>query len=130
MARNTRVFVDIDLGFYAHPITGDISVKYDDDAIKASVKGLVKTYVYDRKFHSEINSGIYGLLFEPSSPLLQASLKKAIINVITNFEPRVQIISVEVGISNDTGTANVVITFKIINTEKPLEVSLVLERSR
>ena len=130
MARQTRVFVDLDLGFFAHPITGDVSRKYDEDSIKQSVKNLVLTSAYERKFHSEINSGVNRLLFEPASPLLQATLRIAIINVISNFEPRVQVLDVKVGISNDSGSANIIIIFKIINTEKPLQIDLILNRSR
>lgn len=130
MARQARVFVDLDLGFYAHPVTGDVSKKYDEDAIKTSVRNLVLTSAYERKFHSEINSGVYRLLFEPASPLVQASLRVAIINVITNFEPRVKVLDVKVGISNDTSSANVTILFKIINTDKPLQIDIILNRSR
>ena len=34
MARNTRTYADLDLNFTANPVTGDVSLKYDENAIK------------------------------------------------------------------------------------------------
>jgi hypothetical protein len=38
MARSTRTFSDLDLNFTAHPVTEDISRRFDDNAIKAALK--------------------------------------------------------------------------------------------
>jgi phage baseplate assembly protein W len=130
MARNTRTFSDLDLNFTAHPVTKDIVRKYDEEAIKASVKNLVLTQNYERPFHSEIGSQIRGLLFEPATPMLNVMLKRAITDTIINFEPRVRLNEVLVTISPDNNEVYVSIYFTIINTTKPLQVSLVLTRSR
>jgi predicted component of type VI protein secretion system len=58
------------------------------------------------------------------------SLKRAIIDVITNYEPRAELIDVLVYDLRDDNTVNVTVEFKIVNTEKPLSVELVLERTR
>lgn len=130
MARNTRTFSDLDLNFTAHPVTKDVVRKYDEEAIKAAVKNLVLTQNYERPFHSEIGSQIRGLLFEPVSPMLNVMLKRAISDTIINFEPRVRLNEVLVTISPDNNEVYVSIYFTIINTTKPLQVNLVLTRSR
>lgn len=130
MTRNTRTFKDIDLNFIANPVTGDISKKFDENAIKQSVKNLILTNHYERLFHPEIGSSINSLLFEPFSPILQSTLERAITYTITNFEPRVRLINVEVNLKPDNHTADVQIVFKIVNTEKPIAVSFTLERTR
>lgn len=130
MARNTRIFSDLDFNFTAHPVTGDLVRKYDENAIKASLKNLMLTRNFERPFHSEIGSPIRALLFEPATPMLNVMMKRAIIDVINNFEPRVEIINVLVDVQEDTNTLNVSITFKIVNTEKPITLELVLERTR
>lgn len=130
MTRNTRTFKDIDLNFIANPVTGDISKKFDENAIKQSIKNLILTNHYERLFHPEIGSSINSLLFEPFSPILQSTLERAITYTITNFEPRVRLISVEVNLKPDNHTADVQIVFKIVNTEKPIAVSFTLERTR
>ena len=130
MARNTRIFSDIDLNFTAHPVTKDITRRYDENAVKASVKNLIMTSNYERPFHSELGSQVRALLFEPATPMTRAVLERTIEDLITNFEPRVDLISVQVGVSEDNNSVYVTVEFKIVNTERPLTLDLVLERTR
>lgn len=130
MARNTRTFIDLDLNFARHPVTNDVVRKYDEEAIKASVKNLVLTQNYERPFHSEIGSQIRGLLFEPATPMLNIMLKRAITDTIINFEPRVNLDDVLVTLSPDNNEVYVSIYFTIINTTRPVQVDLVLTRTR
>lgn len=130
MAIKTRTFSDLDFNFTAHPVTGDISRRFDENAVKASVRNLILTANYERPFHSEIGSQIRRLLFELPTPLFALSLKRAITDVITNYEPRAELIDIIIYDQRDDNTINVTIEFKIVNTEKPLSVELVLERTR
>lgn len=130
MARNTRTFSDLDLNFTKHPVTKDVVRKFDEEAIKASVKNLVLTQNYERPFHSEIGSQIRGLLFEPATPLLNVMLKRAISDTIINFEPRVRLNEVLVTVSPDNNEVYVSIHFTIINTTRPVSVDLILTRTR
>lgn len=130
MARSTRVFSDLDFNFTAHPVTGDVARRYDENAVKTAVKNLVLTANYERPFHSEIGSPVRALLFEPPSPLLNVSLRRAIIDLINNFEPRAEIIDVEVFDDIDNNSVAVTITFKLVNTSTPIVLDVVLERTR
>jgi len=128
--RNTRTFSDFDLNFIANPATGDIAKKYDENAIKQSIKNLVMTNHYERPFHPEIGSQVTALLFEPYTPMLSSMVQRAIIQTIENFEPRVKLISVDVNMNPDNNTVYVSITFRIINTQVPLTVDFTLLRTR
>jgi phage baseplate assembly protein W len=130
MARNARNFSDIDLNFTAHPVTKDIVRKYDDNAIKQSLRNLILTSNYERPFHSEIGSQVRSLLFEPASPMLAVSMRKAIFDLVNNFEPRVELIDVLVNFNPDENYLLLKVEFKIVNTERPLTLDLVLERTR
>jgi phage baseplate assembly protein W len=130
MARNTRIFSDLDLNFTAHPVTKDISRRYDENAVKTSLKNLILTRNFERPFHSEIGSPINALLFEPPSPMLNITLQRAIVDVVNNFEPRVDLLDVSVISSPDENSLYVTITFKIVNTQQPLTLDLTLERTR
>jgi len=130
MARNTRIFSDLDLNFTAHPVTKDISRRYDENAVKTSLKNLILTRNFERPFHSEIGSPINALLFEPPSPMLNITLQRAIVDVVNNFEPRVDLLDVSVLSSPDENSLYVTITFKIVNTQQPLTLDLTLERTR
>jgi phage baseplate assembly protein W len=130
MARNTRLFTDIDLNFTAHPVTKDVTRRYDENAIKASVLNLLLTRNFERPFHSEIGSPIRSLLFELPGPMFTVMMQRAIIDVINNFEPRVEIIDVRVNDASDNNAVYVTLEFKIVNTERPITLDLTLERTR
>lgn len=130
MSRNTRLFSDLDLNFTANPNTGDVSIRYDENAVKASVKNLVLTQNYERPFHSEIGSPVYKLLFDLATPLLTITLKQVLIDLIINHEPRVNLNDIIVTISPDNNSVYVSIYFTILNTTKPIQLDLVLERTR
>jgi phage baseplate assembly protein W len=130
MARNTRIFSDLDFNFTAHPVNGDISRRYDDDAIKQSVKNLLLTRNFERPFHSEIGSPVRQLLFDLPGPMFNVMLQRAVIDVITNFEPRVNILDVRIDDYSDANEVYVTLEFTIVNTERPLTLDLALERTR
>jgi phage baseplate assembly protein W len=130
MARNTRLFSDLDLNFTAHPVTKDIARRFDENAIKSSLKNLILTSNYERPFHSEIGSQVRALLFEPATPMTRALLERSIEDLVTNFEPRVQLIGVQANVSEDNNAVYINVEFKIVNTERPLTLELVLERTR
>lgn len=130
MARNTRIFTDLDLNFTANPSTGDISKKFDENAVKQSIRNLLLTNNYERPFHPEIGTQLNSLLFEPFSPLLEATLRQSIIVTLQNFEPRVKVIQVDVTLNPDNHTVYVSIIFNIVNTTNPLTVNLTLQRTR
>lgn len=130
MARNTRIFTDIDLNFTAHPVTGDVARRYDENAIKQSVKNLLLTRNFERPFHSEIGSPIRQLLFDLPGPLFNVSLRRAIIDVINNFEPRVNIIDVVVNDESDSNAVYITLIFTIVNTTQQITLDLALERTR
>lgn len=127
---NTRTFSDLDLGFFAHPVSHDVSKKYDENAIKQSLRNLILTKNYERPFRSDVGSQIKSLLFEPITPMMSAIIKRTIENTINTYEPRVSLLDVSVLLSPDNNSVYVTIIFTIVNTNTPLSVDLILERTR
>lgn len=130
MANKTRTFVDIDASFTANPVTGDIAVRTDEQAIKFAIRSLIFTNYFERPFQSNIGSPVNALMFENMGPNFKIILKQSIIDVITNHEPRVDVVDVVVDDSPDNNRVYVTIIFKIKNTERPIEVGLTLTRTR
>ena len=130
MARNTRTFSDLDFNFTAHPVTGDVVRRFDENSVKAALKNLILTSNYERPFHSEIGSPVKRLMFEPATPMLQVMLQRAIIDTVNNFEPRVELLNVDVVVDPDEYSVYVTIEFRIVNTTQPLTLELTLERTR
>lgn len=130
MALTTRTFSDLDLNFTMHPVTKDITMRYDENAIKTSLKNLILTSNYERHFHSEVGTPIKRLLFEPAGPMTNLLIRQAIIDSVNNFEPRVVLLDVDCNTNMDLNAINVTITFKIVNTATPIVLTVALERTR
>lgn len=130
MATNTRTFVDLDLNFTPHPVTGDIAIRVDENAIKRSVRNLILTKNFERPFHSEIGSQATSLMFDNADAFTETVIKQTIIDTITTFEPRVDLIDVGVNFSPDENSVDIRIDFRILNTFTPITMELVLERTR
>lgn len=129
MARNTRTYSDLDLAFGVAG-NSDISKKYDENAVKASIKHLILISNYEKPFHSEIGTRINRLLFEPAGPMLEALLSTEIANTIRNFEPRAILQNVTVRSNPDNNTVYVSITFRVVNVPNPVTLDLMLKRTR
>jgi phage baseplate assembly protein W len=128
--RNARIFSDLDLNFNPHPVSGDIVKKYDENAIKQSIKNLMLTQNYERPFHSEVGSQIKSLLFELPTSMTGSLIKRQIMDTITNFEPRANILDVTVLLSPDNNGIYCTIVFTVINSTTPISIDLFLERTR
>jgi phage baseplate assembly protein W len=120
----------IDLQNFTYSNGADVVKRYDEQAIKASVRNLILTSNYERPFHPEIGTQINSLLFEPATPMLSAVLERAIRTTINNFEPRVDLNDVQCVVNEDSNSVDVSIIFTILNTQTPQVLNLVLERTR
>ena len=128
--RNSKSFADLNLLFTASPLTGDITKKTDEEAIKSSLRNLISTKNYERPFHPEIGCQIFSLLFENFTSVTSQVMRKTIQDVVNKFEPRVDILDVLVYETVDENNLNVSVTFKIINTERPVTFNTILQRVR
>ena len=128
--RNTKTFSDLNLLFTASPSTGDITKKVDEEAIKSSLRNLISTKNYERPFHPEIGCQIFSLLFENFTSVTSHVMRKTIQDVVNKFEPRVDILDVLVYETVDENNLNVSVTFKIINTDRPVTFNTILQRVR
>lgn len=131
MKRSVKIYKDLNLNFSRHPVTGDVASLSDVEAVKRSVRNLVQTNFYERPFHPEIGSDIRRSLFEPVTPIVAQMLARRVEDLIINFEPRVELISVVCLGDIDRNEYDVQIEFYLLNA--PIEkqnISLILERLR
>ena len=118
--RNVRQYRDLDLFFAKIQSSKDIRKVTDIAAVKRSVRNLVLLNKYEKPFHPEIGSGIRSILFENMSQIAAFTLSKMIEDVITNFEPRVRLISVTASPNLDRNEYEVTIEFFVVNTPTEL----------
>ncbi len=126
----TNRYIDLDLDFKKHPVTKDIVVLKDENAVKRALRNLVLMNHYDVRFHPEIGTGVRALLFDVVSPAHSISLRKIISDAIKNFEPRVELLDVQVIARLTHNEYDVTIRFRVINTQEPATLTLALQRVR
>jgi phage baseplate assembly protein W len=123
-------YKDISLTFRNHPVTGDITKLFDDDAIKASVINLVMTMNYEIPFHPEVGCAVRESLFDNISPMTGIKIRRSIEDVLNNFEPRIKLLSVQVKVDPDSNGYMANIFYRIINQPEPVEITIFLEKKR
>ena len=119
--RTSKPFKDISLSFNRHPVTNDISVLKNEDAIKKSVMNLVKTELGERFYNRLLGSSVSKSLFELNSIEISTIIEKEIETLLENFEPRIRLLEVNVSADPDTNELDVLITYEIIGQQFPTQ---------
>ena len=63
-------FTDLKNTFVRHPVTGDVAVARDGDAVEASLLNLMLTERFERQSRPGLGAGLRNLLFELQDPTL------------------------------------------------------------
>tara|TARA_B100001248_G_scaffold262145_1_gene256347 strand:+ start:16602 stop:17051 length:450 start_codon:yes stop_codon:yes gene_type:complete len=128
-ARN-KEHIDIDLNFTPKATSGDIFKKTQLSAVKQSIKNLLMTNRLEKPFVANFGANITGMLFELADGESDYFLKKDIVSTIQIFEPRVQVLNLDVKVDPDYNRLGVKLEFKIRNTNEVAEFSTTLRRLR
>ena len=129
--RISRAFKDISLSFTPHPVTKDLPILKNENAIKASVRNLVQTIPGEKFFRPLFGSGVRGLLFDFMDVATSEAIEEEIITVINNYEPRVTNVQVQVDARPDLNSFDVTIYFDIIGQSLPTQqFTFILEATR
>ena len=124
------VYRDVDLSLTKHPLTGDVGVKRDVNAINQSIKNLVSTNFFERPFQPLLGCNIRGMLFENFDPIVAADLRTAIMDTINNYEPRVSLQDVIVADNADRNAYSVTIVYEPELSSEVVSLDVHLERLR
>lgn len=131
ITRISRSFKDISLSFDPHPITKDVGILKDANAIIRSIRNLVETINTERFFNSTIGSQVRRSLFEFVDYGTASVIEDQIRQVINNYEPRVTNVIVQVDPLPDLNEFEVTVTFDIIGQEIPTQqFTFILEATR
>ena len=98
--------------------------------MKRSVRNLVNTQFYERPFHPELGCGARDLIFENYSPMTGIFIKRKIEEVLTNYEPRAKLSSINVDEQEDRNGISVEVNFYVLNLPNPVTVTTTLQRIR
>ena len=143
--RNVRQYKDLELFFTKKKLSaknsdGDVTVSgaksdinkvTDITAVKRSIRNLVLTNHYEKPFHPEIGCGVRELLFELMTPITAHLLTRKVEDVITEYEPRAQLVGVKATPDLDRNAYELTIEFYVLNAPTELvDLTVLLERLR
>ena len=129
--RTSRAFKDISLSFSPHPVTKDLPVLLNERAIARSVRNLVETMPTERFFNPLIGTDVRESLFENFTRSTAYIIEDQIKETITNFEPRVANLVVEVDGRPDMNEMEIKVLFDIVGLTIPTQsFSFILEPTR
>jgi len=126
VASISRAFRDVSLSFKRHPVTNDILVIKNEDAIKRSVQNIVLTIVGEKPFEPDFGTNINDSLFELNTSVQAVGLEEQIRSALSLFEPRVANIIVTVSLEVDTNAMFATIQYDIVGLPVPTQTVDVL----
>ena len=131
LERISQGFKDISMTFQSNPLTGDLIVLKNENAIARSVKNIVLTIPGEKPFDPRFGSRITDLLFENVDEITAINIETEIRNSIERYEPRVKLTSVIVQADIDGNSFDVTITYDIIGADIPAQqLEFVLQPTR
>ena len=127
----SRAFKDINLSFKRHPVTNDLVVIKNEDAIKKSVMNIIFTILGEKPFLPLFGSKLNSALFELDTNFNETKISDEISSVLLNNEPRISNILVSVSNPADSHELNVTIQYDITGIPSPSQaVDVVLFPAR
>ena len=129
--RVSKSFKDISSSFQINPINFDLISIKNETAIARSIRNLIFTLPGERFFNQNLGSRISNSLFENINNTSAGIIQDEIENTIQNYEPRVDLISVEVLPNYEEYSFDVNITYNIVGIDVlSQQLTFALEQTR
>lgn len=124
-----RVYKDIDLSFAKRP-DNDIYKKTDAAAVKQSVKNILLTNYAERPFMPNFGANLYSFLFDLDTEFDDDLMEESIVQAINDYEPRAEVLNVDINLNGEYHEVIATVTFKVISTNDIVTIELDLTRLR
>jgi len=121
LGKVSRSFKDISFNFSKNPVTNDVVVLKNEEAIKQSVKNLILTKIGERLFNPLVGTNTTSYLFELSSTFSANTLIIEIEEILKNFEKRVRLSNITVNLEDDSNEFEVSIEYYIVGMPQVLQ---------
>ena len=126
-----HTYSDVDLKFRKHPWSHDVIIKYDEDSAKQALMTLFMTNTYEKRFDPRFGLGFSGMVFELLTPITKITLLKNIQNQVTYYEPRIQIVDLQVNVLPDSNAVSVDFYFYVVSNPNNVQtLTLAFQRIR
>lgn len=128
--RKIETYSDFTNNLVRHPVTNQLVVLKNEDAVRQAFKNLIYTNVFARFFSPFFGTSVTSSMFELDTPFLIEDLRTSINLSARQFEPRVQIINLTIMDSPDQNAVSINIVFQLVNNPTPVTLPILLKRVR
>jgi uncharacterized protein len=128
--RRAEYYSDVRKDLALNLVSNDVSKRTDEEAVKESIRNLILTDRGERFFRPNLGCDVRRQLFENYSIETRIAVENTIKEVIRFYEPRCNLISVNVSATADLNLMSIDIVFSVINIENPINLSVTMERVR
>jgi hypothetical protein len=125
------IYSDLNYKFRILPNIKDLAIKKDVEAVKQSVMNILLTNRGEKPFEPLYGGSLRDYLFENFDMITAAAIRERIRTSIANYEPRVEIISIELNDYMDRNALRIKLELKIISPEDSItSLDFIVERLR
>ena len=129
--RVSKGFKDISATFQVSALNNDLIGLKNENAIARSVRNLVLTLPGEKPFNEDIGSNVSNSVFENMDNFTASIIKQEIEVTINNYEPRVNLLEVDVVPNFDNNEFNVTIRYLIVGIDAlPQQLTFALQQTR
>tara|TARA_B100000530_G_scaffold310186_1_gene236450 strand:- start:337 stop:738 length:402 start_codon:yes stop_codon:yes gene_type:complete len=119
LQRISQGFKDISMTFQSNPLTKDLIVLKNENAIARSIKNIVFTNPGEKPFQPNFGSRITESLFENIDDITALEIESELRESISRQEPRVKLRKLKASPDIDGNGFDVVINYDIIGADVP-----------
>ena len=119
LQRISQGFKDISMTFQSNPLTKDLIILKNENAIARSIKNIVFTIPGEKPFQPNFGSRITGSLFENIDDITALEIETELKESIQRYEPRVNLTKLKATPDIEGNGFDVVINYDIIGADVP-----------
>ena len=119
LERVKQGFKDLSMSFRSNPINDDLIGLKNESAIARSVKNLVFMQKGEKFFDPDFGSELSASLFENIDDVTAITMRDDIDYMIKTYEPRVDLLNVEIIPNYDNNQMDAVIVYSIKGSDTP-----------
>ena len=119
LERVKQGFKDLSMSFRSNPINDDLIGLKNESAIARSIKNLVFMQKGEKFFDPEFGSELSASLFENIDDVTALTIRDDIDYMIKTYEPRVDVINVDIIPNYDNNQMDAVIVYAIKGSDTP-----------
>lgn len=129
-SKKITIYSDFKKNLEVSPVSQDITLNKDEDAVKEAIQNLILTDRGERLMQPTLGGNIKAMLFENITPAVLTLIEDQVRTTIELYEPRAELIDVVVTSNIDDNIVKITVVFYVKNNQQPISVDVFLERTR